>query len=70
MKLWFGVAGERPAWTHVPSVPAKACIVDPSARTVAACELEYDWAPSGLTCPGWSAHDAPPSEESAVFVSR
>ena len=30
MKLWFGVAGVRPAWTHVPSVPAKACIVDPS----------------------------------------
>jgi hypothetical protein len=52
VKLWFGVAGERPAWTHVPSVPAKACIVDPSPRTVAACELAYDWAPPGLIGPG------------------
>ena len=54
----------------MPSVPAKACSVDPSTRTVAACELAYDCAPPGLTCPGWSAHEAPPSDESAVFVSR
>src|ERR1700742_3444960 len=70
MKLWFGVAGVRPACTQVPSVPAKACRVVPHGRTVAACELAYDWAPPGLTCPGCSAQDAPPSEESAVFDSR
>src|ERR1700755_1423076 len=70
MKFWFGVAGERPAWTQVPSVPAKACSVEPSPPTVAACALAYDWAPLGFTWPGCSAQEAPPSAESAVLVSR
>ncbi len=39
-------------------------------RTVAAVLLAYDWAPSGTTWPGWSAQLAPPSGDSAVFVSR
>ena len=53
----------------MPSVPAKACNVVPLASTVAAVSLAYDCAPSGLTWPGWSAQLAPPSTESAVFVS-
>ena len=53
----------------MPSVPANACIVVPSPRTVAAALLAYDCAPSGLTWPGWSAQVTPPSVDSAVFVS-
>jgi len=36
VKSKFGVAGVRPACTQVPSVPANACMVLPSPRTVAA----------------------------------
>jgi hypothetical protein len=66
----LGLAGERPEWTQVPSVPAKAWSVVPSGRTVAAVLLAYDCAPPGTTEPGWSAQLTPPSGESAVFVSR
>ena len=52
---------------------ARACRRTPagraSPRTVAAVSLAYDCAPSGFTWPGWSAQLAPPSGESAVFVS-
>src|SRR5215208_6522391 len=53
-----------------PSVPANAWSVVPPGPTVAAVLLPYDWAPSGTTWPGWSAQVAPPSGDSAVFVSR